>query len=313
MNRIPPTARRPPSRGLGPGRWLAAAIVLVVTGGGGACASPPDEGRAGLVVASIGPIIVTDADGRPETLDGPPGDIRFVTASNGRIAASTADGRIFVSDAPDAGEARAWRTLARGESSTLTPSGVDLSPDGNTLAIVLGDPETSGLELITIDVEAGNAATRSIDLMANGPPAWFGPELVALEVIRPDSHSGIATVTTPSGEVAITDARGFSPSVTGDGSRLAVADPGSGHILVGDTEDWLAGDLDVDPGITGPAGSSVQDVAIDADGNRLAVAYAADSGASSSIVMYRVAGTGWESVSTIPVRADAPVSIDWLE
>jgi hypothetical protein len=313
VSRTPPMACRPPSRGLGSGRWFAAASVLVAVLAGGACATKRDESRAGLVITSIGQIGVTDDNGQPATIDGPAEDVRFVTASSGRIAASTTGGRVFVSDAPGAGEARAWRTLALDESSSRTPSGLDLSPDGRVLAIVLGDPDTPGLELVTIDVEANSTAVRSIDLMSNGPPSWLRPELIGLEVVRPDQHSGIATVNTTSGEVTVTEAQGFSPSVTGDGSRMAIADPATGRITIGDPASWIAGVPNEDSGINAPIESSVQDVAIDADGSRLAVVYAANSDAFATVVILRRTGTGWERVSSIPVRGDAPVSIDWLD
>jgi hypothetical protein len=288
-------------------------MALFVVLAGGACATPPVEDPAGLVIASVGPISVTGPDGRPASIDSPAGDIRFVTAANGRIAASTPDGRIFVADALRAGDARAWRALTLDQPAVRAPSGIDLSPDGRVLAIALGDPDTPGLELVTIDVESGAIEVRTTDLMSNGPPSWLGADMLGLEVIRPDQHSGIATVDPSSGHVTVTDARGFSPSATRDGSRIAFADPASGRVTIGDRAAWLADDPIDDQGITAPADSSVQDVAIDADGTRLAVAYAANSGESSTIVIFRQIGTSWEKTSSIPVQGDTAVSLDWLD
>jgi hypothetical protein len=314
MNRLPPT---PPSRHfipLGPRRLRVAAMVLVMAFAVGGCdQAHPDARVAGLVIASNGTIRVTVVEGQPEAIAGPVGGARRVTASNGRIVAETADHGLFVSDGRGVGAARAWRPLAPEGPSSRTPSGIDLSADGRTLAIVLGDPDTPGLELVTIDVETDAATTLAIDMMANGPPSWLGPDLLALEVIRPDQHSGIATVDLKTGGVKVTDAQGFALSATRDGSRIALAEATSGLITITDRKDWLAGVPGDALGITSPTESTIQDVAINADGSRLAIAYAANSGATWSVVILRLNRRVWETVSSISIPGDAAVSIDWLD
>ena len=189
---------------------------------------------------------------------------------------------------------------------------MDLSPDGRTVAIVLGDPEAAGLELVTLDVETGAASTRSIDLMANGPPTWLGPDQLALEVIRADQHSGIATVETATGAVTVTDAQGFALSATRDGSRIAVADAISGLVSIMDRKDWLAGVPSDASGITPPTDTSIQGIAINADGTRLALACSTNTGTSWSVVILGQAGSTWEKATSISIPDDAAVSIDWL-
>jgi hypothetical protein len=314
VSRLPPIVCRPSSRALRAGRWLAAATALAIAVAGVACDAPTaEESVAGLVFASAGVIGVTNAEGQVEPIEGPAERVRLVTASNGRIVAATTDREFFVSDPPEANQVRTWRPLPLDTSSGRTLAGMDLSLDGRKLAIVLGDPEAPDLELVTINVVGGEASTRSIDLMANGPPSWLDSERLLLEVIRPDQHSGIATVDLGTGEVAVGDAQGFTPSATRDGSRIAVADAASGVVTIVDPTDWLAGVPGNSPGITSPAESSVQDVAIDANGSRLAVAYAADSGTSFSVTMFRLDGTAWRSVASIPIPGDAAVSVDWLD
>lgn len=149
--------------------------------------------------------------------------------------------------------------------------------------------------------------------MSNGGPSWLGPRLLALEVIRSDQHAGIATVDPTTGEVVVTDARGFAPSATRDGARIAVLDATTDVVAVMDPTDWLAGVAGDDPGIAPPKESSVQDVAISADGTRLAIVYGASSGAASSVVMLRLSGAAWESETSIQVPGDGAVSIDWLD
>jgi hypothetical protein len=305
VNRLPPT--------IPPRRWLLATSVLALALPGVGCQAHPDESAAGLLIASNGSIGVTSADRQPEIIESPPGVVRRVTASSGRIVAETADNGLFVSDAAAAGSAREWRPLAPVGSSSRTSTGMDLSPDGRTVAVVLGGPDMSGLQLVTIDVDTDSAKTRSLDLMANGPPSWLGPDLLALEVIRPDQHSGIATVDLATGDVKVTDAQGFAPSATRDGGRVAVIDATSGLVTITDATEWLAGVPKAALEVSSPAAATIEDVALDADGTRLAIAYAADSGASGSVTILRHAATTWQTESTIPINADARVSIDWLD
>jgi hypothetical protein len=312
---FPPNLIRSASRGSPSrrrlGRVVAMAMAIAVALTCGACETHVQESLAGLAVVSFGPMTVTNDEGALEPIAGPPGDVRSVTASSGRIAAETVDHQFFVSDAPSASATRTWRRLAIEAPPNLTPSGMDLSPEGRVLAIVFGDPNTAGLQLVTIDVETGETDLRPMDLASNGPPSWLGPQLLALEVIRPDQRSGTATVNPATGETTITDAEGFAPSATADGNRIAVAGSPDG-IVITDTVSWIKGNPVAAPGIAPPAESSLQDLALDADGTRLAVVYTANSGAASTVMILRLAGTVWEIVASIPMPGDAAVSVDWL-
>jgi hypothetical protein len=284
------------------------AIAIAAAG----CEARHEESIAGLAVAASGRLTLTNANGALDPVPAPPDEVRVATAGSGRIVAAQVNDQFFVSDASAVGKARAWRQLRVDVPPDALPAGIDLSPDGRTLAIVLGDPETPRLGLVTVDVETGATTQRSVELMANGPLSWLQPDELALEVIRPDQHSGIATIDPTSGAITLTDARGIAPSATRDGSQIAVADTSSG-LVVTDRATWLAGGPADVPGIPGPADSTIQDVALDADGTRLAVVYVANADGSASVAILRLTGTTWENVSSIPVAGDAPVSIDWLE
>jgi hypothetical protein len=263
-----------------------------------------------LAVVSSGTVAVTDPAGRLVPIAGPEGEVRRVSAASGRLALQMADDQLFVA-APEAAGSWLWRPLTVEMPSRRTPAGMDLSLDGRVLAIALGDPDTRGLDLLTVDVETGELVVRSIDVVLNGPPAWFGPNLVALEVIRPDDHAGIATVSPATGDLTLTDAEGIEPSVIRDGSRLAVIGPSG--VATTDAAGWLAGAPADAVALSSPADSTVLDVALDADGTRLAVVYAANSGTSTSIVIFRLVESVWQSASTIALPGDAAVSVDWLD
>ena len=287
------------------------ALALAVAFAGASCEAEPDETLAGLTIVSPGSISVTNAKGEPESADGAPDGVRHVTAANGWIAVMKADHEVLVSEPARPDGSRAWQRLTFEVDGGRTPTGMDLSPDATELAIVLGDPDTPGLELVMIDVASGKYAGQPIEVMANGPPIWLSTEVLLLEVIRPDQHSGIATLDRTTGVVTVTDARGFAPSATRDGSRVAVAGPSG--VVISEATSWLGGDPVDSPALAPPADSSVLDVALDADGTRLAVAYAASSGGAASVVILRRVGTVWETMSTIPVLGNDVVSIDWLQ
>lgn len=115
------------------------------------------------------------------------------------------------------------------------------------------------------------------------------------------------------GEVTVTDAHGIAPSATRDGSLIAVADAGSGLVVIADAASWLGGGKLDAPGIAAPTDAAVQDLAIDADGTRLAIVYSAVSGVASTVVILRLNGSVWETFMSLPIRDDAAVSIDWLD
>lgn len=276
MTHLPPSTVRPPSRGFAAGRWLATSLAIALTLASCASETRPPESLAGLAIGSSGAMGVTDSEGRLAPVAGPQGDVRRVSAANGRLAVLMADDQLFLADAPEAGGSWRWRPLTVELPSARTPAGMDLSLDGGTLAIALGDPDTRGLDLLTVDVETGETAIRSIDLALNGPPTWFGPNLVVLEVIRPDDHAGIVVIDPATGDVTVTKAEGIEPSVIRDGNRIAVVGPSG--VVITDAAGWLEGAAAEAVALSSPDDSTILDIAIDADGTGLAVVYAANSG-----------------------------------
>lgn len=284
------------------------ALTFVITGG---CTTQPPETLGRLVVTANGQVHAFRDTGEVDEIPGAPAGARRATAAAGRIVVEADDGAIVVSDSPGGAAARSWRELAIDAGAGRSTAGIDLSLDGRTLAVVRGDPDTAGMDVVTVDVETGAATTRELDLMANGPPAWIGAGMLALEVVKPDQQVGIATLATATGAVAITRASGFEASATGDGSLVAVAtDTGA---VVRKTSDWLKDAHDDGVPVPGLEGATILDLAIDAAGARLAVVYADPSGASASVVILRRNGPTWDEVTSIQVPGDGPVVVDWLD
>ncbi len=107
--------------------------------------------------------------------------------------------------------------------------------------------------------------------------------------------------------------RGFALAATPDGRTIAVADDTAAGVVVRDRQAWWAGD----PGERGAdpprRDEAVQDVAIDADGTRLAVVYAEGDADAWTLVVGRLRDGRWETVVSTMLESQAPPTIDWLE
>jgi len=263
----------------------------------------------GLLVATGGPLQVTDRSGSLVPFDGPGDPVVAVTASVGHVVAATA-GRAIMSSADADKPPRTWRGLA-------VPTGLGdglplmaLSPFGKELALAIGDPQGERFDLVILEVATSTSRAIAVERGLNGPPSWLGPSAVAIDVIGPDGNSEIATIDT--GRGAITDASVAAGLIaaTADGLRVAVDDP-SGDVLIGDVATWRNESLNSMTRVHGPPGQGVESLAISPDGGRLAVVRRDDAGAAS-IELFRDLEQGWSSVRTLTVSGDGPVSVAWL-
>ncbi|HZC33618.1 MAG TPA: hypothetical protein VE640_10065 [Candidatus Bathyarchaeia archaeon] len=298
MRLIPPTRR-----------FCAAAVAAIasaaIAAGCGSMVPASDQ----LLVATGGPLQVTDRSGSLVAFDGPADPVVAVTASAGHVVVATAGGLLTASDNAG-GPPRAWRALAIPTSLGEDVPLMALSPLGSELALAVGDPQAERFDLVILDVASGTSRTIAVRRGLNGPPSWLGESAVAIDVIGPDGNSEIATIDT--GRGAITDASvpAGLVSATADGQRVAVDDP-SGDVLIGDLATWRNGSLGSMTRVHGPAGAGVESLTISPEGGRLAVARRDDSGVAS-IELFRELEQGWSSVRTLTVPGDGPVSVAWL-
>jgi hypothetical protein len=294
----------PPTR-----RFCAAAVAAIasaaIAAGCGAVTPSTDQ----LLVATGGPLQVTDRSGRLVSFDGPADPVVAVTASVGTAVAATAGGALTASSGAD-GPQRTWRALAMPTSLGDGLPLMALSPLGRELALAVGDPQGERFDLMILNVATGTSRTIAVARGLNGPPSWIGASAVAIDVIGPDGNSEIATIDT--GRGAITDASVAAGliSATADGLRVAVDDP-SGDVLIGDLATWRSGSLASMARVHGPVGAGVESLAISPDGGRLAVVRRDDAGVAS-IELFRDLGQGWSSVRILTVPGDGPVSLAWL-
>jgi hypothetical protein len=285
-----------------------AAIVLAAILGG--CGSVAPTSVDGLLVATGGALRVTDGSGNLGLFDGPAAPVIAVTASAGRVVAATATGTLVTSSG--SGGTRSWTDVAvLGAPGSGFPL-MAVSPLGKTLALVVGDPQGATFELVLADVGAGMSRSIAVDRGLNGPPAWIGPGIVALDVIKPDGESALATIAIGTGAVTDDAIDGRVVSATLIGDRLAVDDPATGDVVVGEADQVGVGPRRQIGRLAGPAGSSVDSLAISPGGGRLAVVRRSDSGVAS-IDLYRQLVAGWTKIRTIGLTGDGPISIAWLQ
>ena len=307
MSAIPPT--RHSRRANAPIATAAiAAISLATAALVAGCTSETSLG--GLLVATGGPLHVTDASGALVPFDGPADPVVAVSASDGHVVAATAAGSFMTSDGSSG--TRTWRTIDVPPAEAGDVRLMAVSPLGRELAVVVGAPQGAAFDLVVIDVGLGQSRSIAVDRGLNGPPAWIGPGTIAIDVIKPDGESGIAAIDTHSGAVSDDAIDGRIVSATHDRHHLAMDDPANGDVLVGLLDGQALRPLTQVTRLAGPAGSAVDSLSISPDGGRLAVVRRTEAGAAS-IETYRAFDQGWRSVTIVAVAGDGPVSIAWLQ
>jgi hypothetical protein len=334
MTNDPPIDRRVPLRPRRPGRHepgrarrqLVAAAVLVLACAAG-CGPPvpgtpaPDRSTPagsvvdlgpsidGLLIATNGRLLVSDAGGRLLEFDPAPGRVASVTAAAGVVVAIDEAGEAAFMETKAA--ARSWTAMALPADQHATVRLAALGPTGAELAIAAGDPQGPAFTLAILDIRTGASRAIPVNRGLNGPPSWLGPRTVALDVIRDAGHSGIATIELGSGVVTDRPGSATVASSSIDGTRLALDDPATGDVIVADVASWEAGALAAPKRIHGPPATGVDALAMAGDGSRLAIVRRSDAGGSVDVVVRR--GDAWRIVRSMTGLGDGPVSVAWLE
>jgi hypothetical protein len=344
VSHLPPTADQAPPRPRGFGRrlrgsgrrlhgtrraalFLIAALPSLATG----CARPdpanpstaatvsggvnPEPSAAagvptldGLLVATGGQLLASDADGALSAFEPAPDRADAVTASAGVIVVTDAAGETMLLDTT--APAPAWETV---ELPADMPGSVRLTaiaPSGRELAIVTGDPQGSSFALARLDLRTGTSIAISMTRGLNGPPSWIGTGTIAVDVIRNAGQSGIAMIDLRTGVVADQPGPATMAVSSLDGGVLAIDDPATGDVLIGDLASWQAGGAATMRRIHGPPASGVEALAMSTDGMRLAIVRRSDAGGSVAFVIRL--GDEWSTARTLAMSGDAPIAVAWL-
>jgi hypothetical protein len=297
------------------GRRLLGAVAVLAAAAALAGCQPAVESPAGLLVTSGGSVVRLDNAGGLQPVSGAPAGVRHLAAAGRSIVVVSDAGQIDVARAtgPSA-DGLTWRTLDVDLPDEGFTAGVDVSPDGRSFALVQAHDDADRLELMVVDLASGAATTRVIEQPANGPPSWLSNDEIALEVVDQDGQAQVIKVAAGNDAAPVASgSRGFALAATPGGQTLAVADDSARGVVVEDRATWWSGETTGTPVEPPAADLAVQDVAIDADGTRLAVVYARGDSATWTLAVSRVVDGRWELAATIDLESEAPPTIDWLE
>ena len=304
MSRVP---SNPPRLRVRAAAAVVTALVIATMAAGCRVLLPPSVD--GLLVATGGPLQVTDGSGDLVAFDGATDPVIAVTASDGQVVVATAGDEVKMSSGSDT--PRLWKDVVLPVAPRTGFPLMAVSPLGKRLALAVGELQGTTFDLVIFDVGPKTSESIRVERGLNGPPAWIGPGIVALDVIRANSESAIATIDVGSGAVTDGAIPGRVVSATIVGKVVAVDDSGSGDVLVGETDTVGTGPGGHVVRLVGPPGSGVDGLAISAAGSLLAVVRRTESGAAS-IELYRAIEGVWTSARTIQLPGDGPVSIAWL-
>ena len=327
MNRYPPTAPLPPLPSVH--RRAAVALALAVLSLGcdarppapepsftGAStigpSSPAAPWTAGLLVANGGPIRITDANDRLVDFAGPTEPVERLSAAGGTVVAVTAGGVLVQSRPGGAGAPGAWREIraAFGPVGRIRLPAV--GPTGTELAVATGDLQGAWFDLVVVDLGTDTGRAIRVDRGLDGSPAWLGPRRIAIEATRPNGVAALVIVDPAGGALSVPAITAAVVSSTPDGGRLAVDDPATGDVLVGETDATGAGWAQGAPSrIAGSDAAGVEGLALSADGGRLAVVRRIGDQAAT-VVILAAGERGWAAIGSLEISGDHAISIAWL-
>jgi hypothetical protein len=297
------------SRRLPIGGLMVAGLAAIALGAIAAGRHPAPPEIDGLLVAAGGPLLVTDGSGALVDFDGPSDPIVAVAASSGRAVAAVGGGTFLASDGSST--PRRWTVVAVPTRKAIVVPLLALSPRGKELIVAAGEPAGTTFELVILDLASGAARSVSVQRGLNGPPSWIGPTMIAVDVIKPNGESGIAAIDALTGALTDDVFSGTSVSASDDRRHVALDDPATGDVLVGDLDERVLGAPQRATRLGGPAGSAVEALGMSGDGSRLAVVRRSEEGISS-VEIYALVIDRWARARTIKLAGDGRVSVAWL-
>jgi hypothetical protein len=264
-------------------RPLTACLLAVMVLGGCEPDRQSESRLDGLLVLS-GSTGGTELRAWTEQDAGTPIDIPDGTTwvSAGRadvLALAFADGTLRISDPIRPDRDPTWETvgatLSTGDEAVGPFWFPVWDPDGGRLATVAGDFDADP-RLAIIDPSDGTASEVELGRpVSYAPPAWVGPDLVAIVIETPGATTSLL-VDTAAGTVTDGPPGARLLATSADGTTLAAAEGGteSWRIEIRSTTAWLDGGAAilavVDPP---PDAVAAISMALDARGDRLAVAW----------------------------------------
>jgi hypothetical protein len=316
-----------------PGRRLgltAAALAGLLAIGG--CQPEPTGGEATLE----GLLVLAGGSGGGSTLEAyavredgpvvldielPRGGTAWVSAGLASVLVATStDGELRTSDPVDPRgpavdlAALRWRDVEATVPGGDRPSGpawfAAWDPSGDRFAALGGDlPGGEDMSLVLIDPAAGSALEIPLrrPLLA-APPVWLDEDRVAV-LGGGSSEPAAFIVDTTSAEVVDGPTGDRRMATSGDGRVVAVTAGADAPVVVRSTEAWLAADGTSIGAIDPPAEASAIAMALDTDGDRLAIVWLGPDGVRVDV---HDGGDGWRRVASQPLDGAAAAAVCWL-
>jgi hypothetical protein len=315
----PTPVRRP----LSTARALAAAVALaglIAT----ACTSPastsvvPDGLLALTGSGDSTALTAWDADRAKGTpVDLPDGGTSWISAGRARVLVATmAKGTTATSRPLDLGNDTTWRAITATDPSGNSPPSplafATWDPDGGRYAVLGGDLLSDDpIDVVLIDPSVSTAFDIAVgrDVVA-APPIWIDDD--RLLVVTGDAGSPTsAIVDTTTSDVADGPAGARLIAASANGRRVATMAKQGAPVMVRDMDGWLAGDGSAIASLAPPDGvSSAISFALDATGQRLAIAWVGDDGKVTLAV--HEASSDWSRVAQPKVPTASGAVVAWM-
>lgn len=316
----PPTRRRP-TRPAGADTAVALVLgILLAACGQPAPSSAVPDGLLALAGTEASTTLTawdpTHPAGVP--VDLPDGQTSWIAAGRANVLVATLAKGTTATSRPIDLESQnvTWRAIKPKDPSGDAPAGplsfATWDPGGGRYAALDGDLlSTDPISLVLIDPTLSTAFV--IDLRDNvmaAPPAWIDDDrlvVVTGDASRPTS----SIVDTTTGEATDGPAGARLVATSGNAKRVATMAQQGAPILVRDMAGWLAGDGSSIASIAPPDGvGSAISFALDATGQRLAIAWAGDDGKVTLAI--HDARDDWRRVSQPKLGSATGAVVAWM-
>jgi hypothetical protein len=231
------------------------------------------------------------------------------------LAAVRADGTSATSDPVKLGSPLTWRNVEAKDPTGKAPAGPSYfaawEPDGGRYAMLAGDLLAGdAVRLVLIDPALSTAFEIHLDQpVVAAPPVWIDDH--RLVVVSGDAGAPIATIVdATSGDQAEGPSGDRLLATSADGKRIATMAEQGAPIVIRDMAGWLAGDGSSIASIEPPNGSTTAiTFALDTQGQRLAVAWAAKNGSVTLAV--HDGRQGWRRVAKPDIGSAKGAVVAW--
>jgi len=251
-------------------------------------------------------------------VDLPDGGTTWISAGRARVLVATmAKGTTATSRPIDLGNDTTWRTIKAKDSTTGdSPPGplafATWQPGGGRYAALGGDLLSDDpIAVVLIDPSVSTAFDIPVgrDVVA-APPAWIDDD--RLVVVTGDAGSPTsAVVDTTNGDVTDGPKGARLIAASANGKRVATMAKQGAPVMVRDMDGWLAGDGTAIGSVAPPDGvSSAISFALDATGQRLAIAWAGDDGKVTLAV--HAANSDWARVAQPKIPTASGAVVAWM-